>query len=184
MDLGKLEIDKKAVGLIVLLELITVVTFGVLKTEFVKFKFRDMAPEYRLFSKADYTPLDNEYAPKSYQFVIVRYDREGNVLKESFYSWNGDKGFVGYKNGKWNMAGGGGGYKTIWLLFPIVGFIMLILSRIVLPITGAQVDDGAGPPSPLMQGADNFGKKLFFWGIHLFLSAFIFGPLSMIIFGF
>jgi hypothetical protein len=77
-------------------------TYYLLRFEKAKYQHSEYG---QFYEKGHYIPLSTENAPKNYEFVIVRSDR--NSIEEEYFTNDGQKIVLVYTNNKWKETTSG-----------------------------------------------------------------------------
>lgn len=118
-----------AILVIAFAQLVSIVIFGWAFGIAVRFKHRISSESSRLFEYGNYVSqsvndsiVDARFIPKNYQFVIVKYDTDNQVVSETFYSLLGDTTHVTYLNGRFSGLNANYLSNTILYSSILIGF--------------------------------------------------------------
>ncbi|BAT54403.1 hypothetical protein NOS3756_33720 [Nostoc sp. NIES-3756] len=165
--------DFEISGWIAIAQLVIIVIFGYLFSIIAKFRYRNSSASLHIFKPGNYTScfVDDprimfQTVPKWYYFVAVRYQPDGQVANETFYSIVGDVTVINYSDGRWSGTKSNLYSNLLLVALPFIGFVLILLTQSVSASVIAEQSDTS--------------HKLIKYGTILFGSVFLSAPINMI----
>jgi hypothetical protein len=115
--------------LIVFFQILFLLALGWSIGTFIQIIHVFLGVENKIFKQKDYIPQANGY-PQRYRFVFVKYNQDGDLQSETFYTLFGDWTHIKYNNGNYSSL------ETVFLsnlllvIFPIIGFLLIVVLNI------------------------------------------------------
>ncbi len=169
--------ELETLGWLAIAQLVIIVIFGFLFSTIAKSKYQNSSVSHRVFKQGDYTSFFIEdpqimfqTIPKWYYFVVVKYQVDGQVTQESFYTILGDVTYINYSDGKWAGTKFNLYSNLLLVALPFIGFVLILSSNLITQSVTTSV---------ITEQSDTT-KQLINYGTILFGSVFLSAPIKMI----
>lgn len=172
-----LNADLEALGWVAIAQLGIIIIFGFLSSTLAKSRYQNSSASLQLFKQGEYTSCFVEDTqvmfqtiPKWYYFVVVKYQPDGQIANETFYTILGDVTAINYSDGKWTGTESNPYSNLLLVALPLIGFVLILLSNLLTSSVSASI---------ITQQSDT-SHHLSQYGTILFGSVFLSAPIKMI----